>query len=92
VLSGTFVCFDSVLCDLLGFCQQEPTFGQNEPRPSVLAIVASVCPANAFSCFNATVVAFGHCGIMILKAYLFLSRLVRSGEATGGPLTGRQFF
>jgi hypothetical protein len=69
LLSSTFVCFDSVLCDLLGFCQQEPTFGQNEPRPSILTIVASVCPANALSCLNATVVAFGHRGIMIPKAY-----------------------
>jgi hypothetical protein len=48
-----------------------------------LAIVASVCLANAFSCFNATVVAFGHCGIMILKDYLFLSQLVRLGEGIG---------
>jgi hypothetical protein len=90
VLSGTFVCFGSVFRDLLGFCQQEPTFGQNKPRPSVLAIVAAVCVANAFSCFNATVIAFGHCGIMILKAYYsFRGWLVRS-EATGGPLTERQ--
>jgi hypothetical protein len=29
---------------------------------SVLAIVAAVCLAKAFSCFNATVVAFGHRG------------------------------
>ncbi len=77
VLSGTFVCLGSVLRDFLGFCQQEPTFGQNKPRPSVLAIVAAVRLANAFSCFNATVIAFGHCGIMISKSYLFLSRLVR---------------
>ena len=76
MLSGTFVCFGSVLCDLLGFCQQKPTLGQNKPRPSVLVIVAAVCIANAFSCFNATVVAFGHYDIMILKAYLFLSQLV----------------
>jgi hypothetical protein len=46
----------------LGLCQQEPSFGQNEPRPSVLAIVAAVCLAKAFSCVNATVVAFGHRG------------------------------
>src|SRR6516165_5522827 len=31
--------------------------------------------AKAFSCFNATVIAFGHRGIMLPKAYLFLSRL-----------------
>jgi hypothetical protein len=46
----------------LGLCQQEPSFGQNEPRPSVLAIVAAVCLAKAFSCVHATVVAFGHRG------------------------------
>jgi hypothetical protein len=66
-------CFETVLCDLLPVCQQEPTFGQNEPRPSVLAIVAAVCLSNALSCFNAIVVAFGHLGIMIPKAYPFLS-------------------
>jgi hypothetical protein len=60
-------CFDTVLCDLLPTCEQEPTFGQNKPRPSV-RIVAAVCLANAFSCFNATVVAFGHLAIMIPKA------------------------
>jgi hypothetical protein len=89
MLSGTFVCFGSVLCDLLDFCQQEPTFGQNKPRPSVLAIVvAAVCLAKAFSRFNATVVAFGHRDIMILKAYQFLSHC-RSALAlrllTDGP-------
>jgi hypothetical protein len=66
-------CFETVLCDLLPVCQQEPTFGQNEPRPSVLAIVAAVCLSNALSCFNAIVVAFAHLGIMIPKAYPFLS-------------------
>jgi hypothetical protein len=80
VLSGTFVCFSSALCDLLDFCQREPTFGQNKPRPSVLPIVAAVCLANAFSCFKATIVAFGHCDIIILNAYLFLSQVVCSGE------------
>jgi hypothetical protein len=69
--------FDIVLCDLLGLCQQEPTFDQNEPRPSALAIVAAVCLAKALSCFNATIVAFGHRGILIPKAYLFLSLLER---------------
>jgi hypothetical protein len=64
----------------LGLCQQEPSFGQNEPRPSVQFIIASVCPAKALSCFKATVVAFGHCSIMIPKAYLFLSRLVGFGR------------
>jgi hypothetical protein len=68
VLSGTFVCFGSVLCDRLDFCQQEPTFGQKKPRASVLAIVAAACFANAFSRFNATVVALGHCDMMILKS------------------------
>jgi hypothetical protein len=52
----------NLLCDILGLCQREPSFGQNEPRPSVLAIVAAICPAKAFSCFNATVVALGHRG------------------------------
>jgi len=46
----------------LDLCQRLPSFGQNEPRPSVLAIIAAVCLAKAFSCFNATVVAFGHRG------------------------------
>jgi len=46
----------------LDLCQREPSFGQKEPRPSVLAIIAAVCLAKAFSCFNATVVAFGHRG------------------------------
>jgi hypothetical protein len=64
----------------LAVCQQEPTFGQNEPRPSVLTIVAAVCLANALSCFNAIVVAFGHLGIMIPKAYIFLSGVVRSSS------------
>ena len=39
-----------------------PTSSECAPRPSVLAIVAAVCLAKAFSCFNATVVAFGHRG------------------------------
>jgi hypothetical protein len=46
----------------LDFCQREPSFGQKQPRPSVLAIIAAVCLAKAFSCFNATVVASGHRG------------------------------
>jgi hypothetical protein len=46
----------------LGLGQREPSFGQNEPRPSVLAIFAAVCLAQAFSCLKATVVAFGHLG------------------------------
>jgi hypothetical protein len=45
-------------CDLLGLRQQEPRFSQNEPRPSVLGVVAAVCLAKAFSYFNATVIAF----------------------------------
>jgi hypothetical protein len=85
-LSGTFVRFGSVLCDLLDFCQQEPTFGQNKPRPSVLSIVAAVCLANAFSCFNATVVAFGHCDMMCPKAYLFLLQLVCLGRGDRRPI------
>jgi len=56
--SSTFVC--SVLCDLLGFCQQEPTLGQRKPHPSIMAIVRAVCLANAVSAYNATVVALGH--------------------------------
>jgi hypothetical protein len=46
----------------LSLGQREPSFGQNEPRPSVLAIFAAVCLAQTFSCFKATVVAFGHLG------------------------------
>jgi hypothetical protein len=46
--------------DLLAPCQQEPSFGQYEPRPSVLAAFAAVCLAKAFFCFKATVVVFGH--------------------------------
>jgi hypothetical protein len=76
-------CFaKTILCDRLPVCQQEPTLSQNEPRPSVLAIVAAVCLANALSCFNAIVVAFGHFGIMIPKAYLFLSCWCRATENT----------
>jgi len=71
---GRLTCFETVLCDLLPVCQQKPAFGHNEPRPSVPAIVAAVGLANALSCFDATVVAFGHRSIMIPKAYLFLSR------------------
>ena len=71
---GRPTCFETVLCDLLPVCQQKPAFGHNEPRPSVPAIVAAVGLANALSCFDATVVAFGHRSIMIPKAYLFLSR------------------
>ena len=69
-------------CDLLGLRQQGPTFGQNEPRPSLVGIVAPVCIAKAFSHFDATVVAFGHRDSMVLKAYQFLSqdRTVTSGD------------
>jgi hypothetical protein len=35
---------------------------------SVLAIVAAFCLAKAFFYFNATVVAFGHRGMMIPKS------------------------
>ena len=57
----------------LGSLQARPTFGQNEPRPSLVAIVAPVCVAKAFSHFNATVVAFGHRYSTVLNAYQFLS-------------------
>jgi hypothetical protein len=72
----------TVLCDRLGLSQQEPTFGKNEPRPSVLAIVASVSFAKAFSCFNSTV---GHRGMLISKS-LPIPFVVgyRSAAATGG--------
>ena len=55
VLSGTPLLRRVRFCDLLGLCQKGPTFGQDEPRPSVLAIVAHVCLTKAFSDFNATV-------------------------------------
>src|SRR5262249_34611806 len=72
-----------ILCDLLGLCQREPSFGQNEPRPFVLAIVATVCLAKAFSCFNSRLSLLSDiAAIMIPKAYLFLSHC-RSALATG---------
>jgi hypothetical protein len=74
VLCGTPVLRHIRFCDLLGLCHQGPTLGQNEPRPSLVAIVAAVRVANAFSHFNATVVAFGHRYSMLPKAYQFLSR------------------
>jgi hypothetical protein len=52
----------------LSLRQQGPSFGQNEPRPSLAAVVAPVCVAKAFSHFDATVVAFGHRDIMVLKS------------------------
>jgi hypothetical protein len=74
VLCGITVLRGIRLCDLLGLCKHGPTFGQNEPRPSLVAIVAPVCVAKAFSHFNATVVAFGHRYSTVLNAYQFLSR------------------
>jgi hypothetical protein len=59
-------------CNLLGLCQQGPTLRQNEPRPSLVAIAAAVCVANAFSHLDATVVTFGHRYSMMPKAYRFL--------------------
>jgi hypothetical protein len=43
-----------------------------------MAIVAAICVANAFSHFDATVVAFGHRYSMVLKAYQFVSRNQRA--------------
>ena len=48
MLSGTFVCF-GVLCDLLGFCHQEPTLSQRKPHISVVAIGAADTIAGTLS-------------------------------------------
>ena len=48
MLSGTFVCF-GVLCNLLGFCHQEPTLSQRKPHISVVAIGAADTIASTIS-------------------------------------------
>jgi hypothetical protein len=58
--------FDALpaLYDVVDRRQQQPTFSQNAPGRSVLIVLAAVGLAEAFFCFNATVVPFGHQAIM----------------------------
>jgi len=54
----------SALDDVVDRREQQPAFSQKAPGRSVLIVVAAVCLAKAFFCFNAIVVTFGYQAIM----------------------------
>src|SRR5262249_11868371 len=70
----------------LGSLPAGAKFGLERATPICSAYRCHGLLCEGIPCFNATVVAFGHCGIMIPKAYVFLSRLVVFGRSTAAKL------
>src|SRR5262249_40132291 len=72
----------------LGSLPAGAKFGLERATPICSAYRCHGLPCEGIHCFNATVVAFGHRGIMIPKAYLFLSRFVVFGRRARCLLLG----